>query len=179
MWLIGHDVEGSESRSFSFELMVLCMAWKEQRSDGICTCVTWLLSRAPEPHLRSYRMRRWNSASLTAASPPRPILKGRALLGHLLGDVWGVAPPNNPGRWQLGFVASAPLTNSIRPKNDEGTWNYVPRQTPAEETSQSLGLLRLWKLEGVEEGEALHVMMSHLDLDYVQRRRRLWPTTHQ
>ena len=39
--------------------------------------------------------------------------------------------------------------------------------------------LRLWKLEGVEEGEALHVMMSHLDLDYVQRRRRLWPTTHQ
>lgn len=37
-------------------------------------------------------------------------------------------------------MASAPLTNSMRPKNDEGTWIYVPRQTPAEETSQSLGL---------------------------------------
>lgn len=43
-WLICHDVQRSESRSFSCERMVLCMAWKEQLSDGICTSVTWLFS---------------------------------------------------------------------------------------------------------------------------------------
>ena len=37
MWLIGHDVQGSESRSFFCELMV----WKEKCPNGICTSVTW------------------------------------------------------------------------------------------------------------------------------------------